>query len=278
MNNKDEFCKIYNKISFNMWPILWMCALGLVQFELCFGRFLFVPMEERTNATGTLKDDWCTDQGAYKTITEVTLYTCGEECMRRIRCKSVLYYTQMKFCWLRDVVTVIPTSTQGLRNLCISSDISTWDYSVIGNCGTKPCFEKERCYLNQYLIDRCEVTECPRPVISNGQVASLTSDVGSSTTFFCNEPFTKVGQSNVITCGSNGEWSPTPEVACYRRCDFPPTFDNADMTLVSPYVYVANETIDYECKTDYHRQDATDISGIICDEHGDWSVPRCIVN
>ena len=250
----------------------------MLRFDVSFGRYLFVPMEERINATGTLKDDWCTNEGAYKTIVDVTLYTCGEECMRRIRCKSVLYYSQLKFCWLRDVVAVIPTSTRGLRKLCKSSDISSWDYSVIGHCGTKPCFESERCYLNKYLIDRCEITECPRPVIQNGYVASLTSDVGKSTSFFCDDSYTKIGQSNVITCGTNGEWSPPPDVACYRRCDFFPTFDNAYVTPVSPRVYVTNDTLEFKCKTGFHREDASGSSEIMCDEHGGWSVPRCIAN
>ena len=260
-----------------MWPILWICMVILMRLEISFGRYLFVPMEERINATGTLKEDWCTGEGAFKNIIDVTLYTCGEECMRRRRCKSVLYYTEMKFCRLRDVADVTVASTQGLRKLCLSSDVLTWDFSVIGNCAPRPCDEKSRCYLNKYLIDRCEMTECLRSVISNGHAASLTSDVGSSTAFFCDEPYTRVGQSYVNTCDANGEWS-VPDFACYPRCNFSPTFDNADVTPTSPHVYVVNETMNYNCKTGFHREDTTDNSGIICGEHGDWSEPQCVAD
>ena len=248
----------------------------IVQVDFICGRYLVVPLEEQVNATGVLKQDWCTDYSSFRTIVGITMYKCGEECMRRARCESVLYHTGLKLCRLRSEAEVSLSSTEGLRKLCLSSIIASWDISVLGRCATKPCDIKSRCYLNRYLIDRCEITECVQPpIIPNSHVSSMTSAVGSSNIYFCDKPYIKSGNSSVI-CEENGEWS-NPDFACYPSCEFSPSFENAVLKPTSPHVYVKDETAYYECKNGYHREDGASHE-LTCNESGDWSEPRCLEN
>ena len=196
--------------------ILWIYTITLVKIGAVCGRYLFVTMEERINATGTLKKDWCTDETSFKNLIGVTLYTCGEECMRRTRCQSVLYHKEMKFCRLRSVAMVTPLHTASLYEDCWSSDISTWDNSILGRCAPMPCDEKSRCYLNFYEIDRCEFSECLEPPTKlHSHFASMTSDVGSLNAYFCDKSFIRVGTGSII-CNGTSEWTYS-DVICEPR-------------------------------------------------------------
>ena len=191
-------------------------AIILANLGTASGRYIFVSMEERTNATGVVKKDWCTDVNSFKNIIGITLYKCGEECMRRSRCRSVLYHKEMRFCRLRNETIVTPQHTETLYEECWSSDISTWDDSVLGRCAGGPCNDKSRCYLDLYQINRCEVTECLEPPHKpDTHLASMTSDIGASNAYFCKKSFIRIGNAS-ISCTKTGEWT-SSNVTCHPR-------------------------------------------------------------
>ena len=236
--------------------------------------YLSVSIETQTSVTGELKNDWCTEKKSFKLITHITLYQCGEECMRRSRCLSILYLWEMRSCRLRSESNVALDSTLGLYRLCLSSDILTWDFSVIGKCSLRPCDYKSRCYVDSVGNWNCNITEClDPPSIPAAKKSSSVSDIMSTMTYFCDQPNTKVGHS-MITCNGRGEWI-SPDFKCYPRCELVSPLQNAVLNFKNSHIYVINESVEYDCIDGYYREESYIGTPLVCDENGDWSTPQC---
>ena len=230
----------------------------------------FTPKAKYLNAKGTLIEDWCTDMHVFRTFTNIILFECADECMRRTRCLSFLYHIGMEFCMLRREAKVTPPSIAGLYKLCLSSDITTWNLGVIGPCATRPCDRKSRCQGTYSFT--CPILECLHaPEMPDSKVVSSVMKVGSRTLYFCLHKYTITGEHG-ITCTNDGSWS-TSDFKCQRRCDFSPNFDKAEILTESPKIYVENDTADYACVNGYSRPSENET--LVCNSTGTWSQPHC---
>ena len=250
----------------------WILTASLICFTASQA---FMPSKYMyLNSKGTLIEDWCTDMFVFRTFTNIILYECADECMRRTQCLSFLYHSGMKFCMLRREATVTPTSIAGLYRQCLSSDIMTWNLAVIGPCATRPCDRKSRCQGTYGFT--CSVSECLHaPEMPDSKVVSSVMKVGSKTLYFCLHKYTITGEQG-ITCTNNGSWS-TSNFMCKRQCDFGANFDKAVIHLDASRIYVENDTVDYECAKGYTRDIGYENEKLVCYSTGTWSQHHCIL-
>ena len=252
--------------------VWWILIVALTYFSKSLA---FLPTKQFISGRGELKEDWCVDLNVFRTFTDVTLYECADECMRRTRCLSFLYHSDMKFCMLRSEAEVIPPSIAGLYRLCLSSDIMTWNLAVIGPCATRPCDRKSRCESN-YASFTCVVSECLHPLpMPDSKLVSSMMTVGSRNLYFCLHQYTVVG-NRVITCTDSGTWTDS-DFTCQQRCDFSANFNNAEIIHVSPRIYLENDTVDYACTNDYSRDEGYENEKLVCNSTGVWSEPHCVL-
>lgn len=245
----------------------------LTIFLSCFNASqAFTPTTKYLNSKGILVEDWCTDIYVFRAFTNVLLYECAEECMRRTRCLSFLYHRGMNLCMLRREAKVTPTSIAGLHRLCLSSDIMTWNLAVIGPCATRPCDSKSRCQ-GTYSFS-CPISECLHaPQMPDSKAVPSVMKVGGRNLYFCLHKYTITG-GRVITCTDSGAWT-NPDFTCKRRCDFSATFDKAEILTEAPRIYVENDTVDYICANGYLRDTGYENEQLVCNSTGTWSQPHC---
>ena len=235
--------------------------------------YLSATMDQQALAMGNLKDDWCTEKSSFKLFEGVTLYQCANECMRRSRCLSILYHKEMRLCSLRSEQNITLESTLGLYKSCISSDIMTWDLSIIDVCSSRPCSDlKSRCTVQRYVQHKCTISECLEPPsVPGARISSFLCDVGLTLKYFCDSPNIKVGNST-ITCNDEGEWT-LSDFRCYPQCDLISPFQHAHLNFESPHVYIKNDSVEYDCVTGYYSKKNT--TKLVCDGNGGWSSPQC---
>lgn len=234
-----------------------------------------LPTKQQIQGAGDLKEDWCTQDSSFTSFVDVTLYQCGEECMRRSRCLSILYHWEMHFCTLRNKQIVTIDSTQGQHKLCLSSDIMTWDLAVVDACASRPCDNRSRCFTDEDGTQSCQVTEClEAPAFNDTKISSTVSKILSKSVYFCDPIYTTVGHFTT-TCTENGEWT-IPNFKCSIRCPLLWFLQNAKLKLDPPRIYVVGDSVDYECIDGYYREQNFEGVQLVCNKDGSWSTPHCL--
>ena len=108
--------------------------------------------------------------------------------------------------------------------------------------------------------------DCGSPSsISYAQISSGGTTLNSQRTYTCNSGYTGNGQSNTVTCLSNGAWSST-SFACLKDCGQPSAKSYAS---VSSGGTTAGSQRTYSCNSGYTGNGYS--STITCQSSGSWS-------